>query len=94
MLGAEQDSAVWQDAPLLYAALAAELKRRSAQRRPRRPALFADAELWVDPGAWTTALAQARETSRQLHELAKRPRTAGTVHVSASLVLFELSDES
>ncbi|SFW67054.1 ArsR/SmtB family transcription factor [Amycolatopsis australiensis] len=76
---------------LLTNAIAAELLRRADERAPG-PASLTDAELWVDPQVWASAVAQASALSKDLHEAAQPPRTPGTVRVSASVALFKLAD--
>ncbi|MBE1501241.1 DNA-binding transcriptional ArsR family regulator [Amycolatopsis lexingtonensis] len=76
---------------LLTKAVATELLRRADSRAGRRPASLTDAELWVAPEVWARLLKQATELSRELHDAAQPPRTPGTVRVSASVALFELT---
>ncbi|MEV4055545.1 helix-turn-helix domain-containing protein [Amycolatopsis sp. NPDC049688] len=79
---------------LLTKAIAAELLRRAAERAADRPASLTDAELWVDPQLWARMLQQATALSVELHAAAQPPRTPGTVRVSASVALFELTAET
>lgn len=79
--------------PLLAEALATELLRRARRRRPDRPGATTDAELWVSPEAWEEARDQVAEAARQLHLAARPPRQGGTVHVSATVMLFEMQTE-
>jgi DNA-binding transcriptional ArsR family regulator len=76
---------------LLTKAIAAELLRRADLRAPSRPASLTDAELWVDPQVWARLLEQSKALSQELHDAAQAPRTEGTVRVSASMALFELT---
>jgi len=78
---------------LLTKAIAGELLRRATLRASARPASLTDAELWVDPELWARVLKQASTLSQELHDAAQPPRTPGTVRVSASLALFELTAE-
>ncbi|WP_410640751.1 ArsR/SmtB family transcription factor [Amycolatopsis sp. lyj-346] len=77
---------------LLTKAIANELLRRASARAADRPASLTDAELWVAPELWARLLAKATALSEELHAAAKPPRTPGTVRVSASVALFELSE--
>lgn len=77
---------------LLTKAVAGELLRRAGPRAPGRRASMTDAELWVDRTVWARLLDRASELSRELHAAAQPPRTPGTVRVSASMALFELTD--
>jgi len=79
------------DSKLLTKAIADELVRRAAERAPGRPASLTDAELWVDPEVWARLLKRAMALSHELHDAAQPPRTPGTVRVSASPALFELT---
>jgi len=72
-------------------ALAGELVRRDLQRDTARLSHLTDAELWVDPGAWTRALHDVQSASLRLHDQARPPRTPGTVRVNASMVLFAMT---
>ncbi|MEV7036710.1 helix-turn-helix domain-containing protein [Amycolatopsis sp. NPDC051061] len=79
---------------LLTKAIAGELLRRAGSRAPGRRASLTDAELWVDPSLWARVLEQASELSQELHAAAQPPRTPGTVRVSASVALFELTESA
>jgi DNA-binding transcriptional ArsR family regulator len=76
---------------LVTKVLADELLRRAGSRAPGRRASLTDAELWVDPEVWARLLKQASALSQELHDAARPPRTPGTVRVSATLALFELT---
>jgi DNA-binding transcriptional ArsR family regulator len=75
------------DLALFAEAVCLELRRRSGEAG-RGPRLGVDAELWVDPGAWQAAIDSMRAASEELHKQAKPPRTAGSIRVSASALLF------
>ena len=75
-----------------FHALAAELVRRAAAMDPDRPQTSTDAELWVQPEAWTGFREAVSAASIALHEAARAPRTDGTWHVSATLAAFVMSD--
>ncbi len=79
------------EARLLVSAVADELKRRAEFRATERKSSLTDAELWVDPAVWARILEQATELSQVLHDAAQPPRAPGTVRVSASIALFELT---
>ena len=78
---------------MLAEALATELLRRSRRRRADRPGTTTDAELWVDPHVWDEVRSQVAESTRRLHLAARSPRRKGTVHVSATVALFEMGDQ-
>jgi len=75
----------------LYAALAAELRRRSRHMRwaPGRQH-FTDAELWVTPEVWAEVKDLVDQASERLHRAAQPPRTPGTIRGSAAFVMFEM----
>ena len=80
---------------LVYQAIAEELVRRSRHYRPVSPLpqTLTDAELWLDPEDWKAAVALVREASEILHRRAHPPRTAGTLHVNATIALFGMADD-
>jgi DNA-binding transcriptional ArsR family regulator len=78
------------DQRLLFAALAAELRRRSAYIRADRRKHVTDAELWVDPETWADIRDRVSAASIELHQAAQPPRTPGTIRVSATIALFEM----
>ncbi|MFC6018914.1 ArsR/SmtB family transcription factor [Plantactinospora solaniradicis] len=77
---------------LLYAALAAELRRRSAELRPGPGNFLTDAEFWVDPEMWAEIRGAVAEASARLHQAARPPRTPGTQRVSVTVALFQMED--
>ncbi|WP_328449422.1 ArsR/SmtB family transcription factor [Amycolatopsis sp. NBC_00438] len=76
---------------MLTRAIASELLRRAESRASGRPASLSDAELWLAPEVWSELLARVKEVSHELHTAAQAPRTPGTVRVSVSMALFELT---
>ncbi len=72
-------------------ALAGELVHREAQREPAGPATLTDAELWVDPAEWADIVRRVATAAADLHAAARPPRTPGTVRVSATAVLFQMT---
>jgi DNA-binding transcriptional ArsR family regulator len=81
-----------EDHALVYQALAEELIRRSRYwtPTPSLPQSLTDAELWVDPEDWKRATELMKEASQLLHRRAHPPRTEGTVHVSATVAMFQM----
>jgi DNA-binding transcriptional ArsR family regulator len=77
---------------LVCAAVAVELQRRAAQRKPG-PTLLNDAELWVDPAEWEAIWGQVRAASDRLDAAARPSHTAGTVRVNATMVLFSMESD-
>ncbi|GAB3449482.1 hypothetical protein GCM10027570_24010 [Streptomonospora sediminis] len=83
--------ATGQDHRQVAAALAAELQRRTARRRPDDPGHLTDAEVWIDPGEWQRLVEAAADIAARLHAAARPPHTPGTVPTSSTLVMFELA---
>jgi DNA-binding transcriptional ArsR family regulator len=79
-----------RDHQLLYAALAAELQRRVTQLRSIRGSFLADAELWVDPRDWDDVREKISSAATDLHRAAKPARSPGTIHVNATIALFQM----
>lgn len=80
------------DGMALFAeAVCVELRRRSQEAEASADRLGVDAEVWVDPGQWAEAVEAMRAASIGLHREAKPPRTAGTIRVSVSAVLFPMT---
>ncbi|MBF9131338.1 helix-turn-helix transcriptional regulator [Plantactinospora sp. S1510] len=75
---------------LVYAALSAELRRRSAELLRGPGSFLTDAEFWVDPETWTEIRDAIAEASARLHQAARPPRTPGTQRVSATVALFRM----
>ncbi|MGW7641935.1 helix-turn-helix domain-containing protein [Streptomyces decoyicus] len=79
------------DYAALASVLAEELLRRSLDRRTGSRGAFTDAELWLPAEAWERVLQLASELGEIMHSEARAPDTAGTVHASATLMLFEMA---
>jgi DNA-binding transcriptional ArsR family regulator len=77
---------------LLCAAVAAELQRRAASRKPG-PTLLTDAELWVEPAEWEAIRGQVKAASDRLHTAARPPHAPDTVRVNATMVLFSMEPD-
>lgn len=80
---------------LIWQAIAHELIRRAQEQavitdRPSSSALC-DAELWVDPEVWERAVELSAKAAHLLHTNARPPRTDGTLHVNATMALFEMT---
>jgi DNA-binding transcriptional ArsR family regulator len=74
----------------MYAAVADELIRRSAEADWPGPKTMTDAELWVDPDVWIGVRDRIADLSRELHAAARPPRTPGTVRTSTTIAMFRL----
>jgi DNA-binding transcriptional ArsR family regulator len=77
----------------IWRAAAEELLRRVPQQaRPSAARqLMTDAELWVAPEVWAEVVTRSYQDSLRLHEAAQPPRTPGTIRVSATVALFEMT---
>lgn len=76
---------------LVFEAVAAELRRRAGHIRRAHGNHLTDAEVWVDPATWDRFRDAVAAASTELHDQARPPRTEGTIRVSASIALFELT---
>lgn len=54
------------------------------------PGYSADAEMWVKPEVWDQVLELTSKAGTLIHEEAKPPRTAGTIHVNLTTVAFTM----
>jgi DNA-binding transcriptional ArsR family regulator len=75
---------------LVYAALAAELRRRSAAMRRSRHNYLADGEFWVDRDEWREIRQRIADAGDDLHRVARAPRSPGAIRVSATVAIFEM----
>lgn len=87
-------SAPPRDQVALVDAVVTELRRRVIRRQQGRPAIFTDAELWVDPEVWAEVVQQVHEASTRLHDQARPPRTEGTIPVSMVAYLFAMEEDT
>jgi hypothetical protein len=58
-----------------------------------RARLFSDAELWVDRAVWNDVVRRIATAITELDAAARPPREPGSIHVSASAMLFAVDDE-
>ena len=81
------------DRELYVRAVADELVRRFAVRRPnRKKNLVTDAEVWVEPPVWDQVVTLVRQASDLVHAQAKPPRAPGTIHVNMTAAVFQMDD--
>jgi DNA-binding transcriptional ArsR family regulator len=78
-----------EDHRLMVSALAEELTRRVADGSGTWK-VYSDAELWVHPEVWADARRRIAAVMKDLDDAAAAPRTDGTVHVSATALMFEV----
>jgi len=81
-----------EDPRMTVQATAAELTRR-LDAGPTHWRVFSDGELWVEPQVWADAVARIGSVLTDLDAAATAPQTPGTVHVSATAMLFAFVDE-
>jgi DNA-binding transcriptional ArsR family regulator len=88
--------AQWQseDARLTVSALSKDLLRRLADTPADNWRLFGDAELWIPPQVWDDVAGRIGRAIGELHEAALAPRTPGSVHVSATALLFAIGQQN
>ncbi|WP_433299769.1 ArsR/SmtB family transcription factor [Actinoplanes sp. CA-030573] len=79
---------------LEFSAFAHELIRRTREAHfPPGPKLMADAELWVEPERWAEIRKRVADALRELHEVARPPRTPGTIRTSTTAAMFQMGEE-
>ncbi|MEV0650978.1 winged helix-turn-helix domain-containing protein [Phytomonospora sp. NPDC050363] len=74
---------------VVHEAAATDLRRRLEAMTDRR--VMADAEVWLPRESWERAVALVEEAVRLVHDRAGEPRADGSVRVSMTATLFELS---
>jgi DNA-binding transcriptional ArsR family regulator len=82
----------WQqeDPRLTVRAVSDEVARRASETNTEAWRLFGDAELWVEPAVWEDVVSRMARAIEDLHAAAQRAQASGTVHVSATAMLFTL----
>lgn len=78
----------------LYVATANELIRRTGEGTWGTPKLMADAEVWLDPDDWKRITTAVGALAKELHQLAKPPRTAGAIRTSTTMAMFRMEDKA
>ncbi|MEU7903686.1 helix-turn-helix domain-containing protein [Actinoplanes sp. NPDC049118] len=76
----------------LFAAVANELVRRTAEADWNVGGSMVDAELWVDPEVWREVRDRIAQAARDLHDAARPPRTPGTVRTSSTIAMFRMAE--
>ena len=71
-------------------AVTAEVVRRLQDSAAGGWDVFGDAEVWVDPDTWRRISHAIADLMEELHAEATAPRARGSVHVSATTLLFQL----
>ncbi|OJF10682.1 ArsR/SmtB family transcription factor [Couchioplanes caeruleus] len=74
----------------LFAALANELIRRTAEADWSVGGAMTDAELWVEPEVFREVRDRISQASRDLHDAARAPRTPGTIRTSTTIAMFRM----
>lgn len=76
------------------AAFAHELIRRTREARfAPSGKVLADAEVWVDPETWQEIRERVTGALVELHNVARPPRTPGTIRTSTTAAMFEMESE-
>lgn len=75
-------------------AVISEVERRLSLFAPRTWDLFSDAEVWVPEETWDRCAAAIADAMVELHSAALEARTPGSVHVSATTLLFRSGAEA
>lgn len=78
----------------LVATMAALMNTRSRRRSHGRPALLADAEIWISTSAWEKFQAQMLNTIVELHHAVQDPETPGSVQIGLSVLGVALRPSS
>ena len=73
--------------------IADELVRRTEVARWEAPRVIGDADLWVDPEQWNALRTRMSELVHELHDVARPPRTPGTIRTSTTVAMFEMESE-
>ncbi len=76
----------------LFATVANELVRRTAEADWSVGGSMTDAELWVDPEVWREIRDRITQASRDLHDAAKPPRTPGTIRTGTTIAMFRMEE--
>lgn len=74
-------------------AVADELVRRTETGRWDAPRVIVDADLWVDPDQWAALRTRMKELVRELHDVARPPRSPGAIRGSTTVAMFEMEAE-
>jgi DNA-binding transcriptional ArsR family regulator len=77
----------------LYAAVANELIRRTAEADWSVGGTMTDAELWVDPQVFREIRDRIAQASRDLHAAAQAPRTPGMVRTNTTIAMFRMREQ-
>ena len=67
------------------------VERRLTEADPGLRMSAFDLDGWVDPETWQRAVALIEQAATLLHEGNRPPRTAGTLHISATATAFARS---
>jgi DNA-binding transcriptional ArsR family regulator len=76
----------------LFATVANELVRRTAEADWSVGGSMTDAEIWVDPEVWREIRDRIAQASRDLHDAARPPRTPGTIRTSTTIAMFRMEE--
>lgn len=71
-------------------AVTAEVIRRVHEARPKSWDVYSDADLWIPEDAWLRISNAVVDLLEELHDEATAPRMRGSVHVSATTLMFRM----
>ncbi|MEV4705555.1 helix-turn-helix domain-containing protein [Actinoplanes sp. NPDC049316] len=74
----------------LFAAVANELVRRTAEADWSVGDTMTDAELWVDPEVFRVIRDRIAQAIQELHDAARIPRSPGTIRTSTTIAMFRM----
>lgn len=90
-LPVNRDQVENEDPRLTVRAVTTEVVRRLGIEPSQQWRLFSDAETWVPQEVWDSVATDITEAMMRLHAAAQPPHSPGTVHVSATSLLFDIS---
>jgi DNA-binding transcriptional ArsR family regulator len=83
-----------EDPRLAVRAISEEVGRRASESSAEAWRVAGDAELWVEGEVWEDVVRRIASAIEDLHTAAQPSRTPGTVHVSATAMLFTVDGET
>jgi DNA-binding transcriptional ArsR family regulator len=77
---------------MLFATVANELIRRTAEAHWPAKKSMVDADLWIDPEVWQEIQERISQAAMDLHAAAQPARTPGTIRTSTTIAMFRMED--
>jgi DNA-binding transcriptional ArsR family regulator len=78
---------------MLFAAVANELIRRTAEAHWPTKKSMVDADLWIDLEVWLEIQERISQAATDLHAAALPPRTPGTIRTSTTIAMFQMETD-